>query len=197
MIIIGYICVELKLLISVSKRSQPFVILISQTPLILLFALFSLSVILPGLVLMAHGFNLISHLVHSKLFKMVLNLLPISFLWCSSRFCFWSSSLLCITIHHSTQLSYFFLYCKSSFLCWWYSTQLLIFFSAPNFSTNKLLLQDTISKVSAWMSSNSLYLNHSKTEWLIGFPKQLSKMSNPLIRMSPEVSFFCFYCSQP
>ena len=68
-------------------------------------------------------------------------------------------------------------------------TQLFISFSAPNFSTNILLLQDTISKVSAWMSSNMLSLNHSKTEFLlIGLPKQLSKISNPLIQMSPDVS---------
>ena len=43
-------------------------------------------------------------------------------------------------------------------------TQLFISFSAPNFSKNLLLLQDTISKVSTWMSSNILSLNHSKTE---------------------------------
>ena len=67
-------------------------------------------------------------------------------------------------------------------------TQLFISFSAQNFATNILHLQDTISKVSAWMSSNMLSLNHSKTEFLlIGLPKQLSKIADPVIQMSPDV----------
>ena len=68
-------------------------------------------------------------------------------------------------------------------------TQLFISFSASKFSANILRLQDTISNVSAWMSSNMLSLNHSKTEFLlIGLPKQLSKIHNPVIQMSPDVS---------
>jgi hypothetical protein len=68
-------------------------------------------------------------------------------------------------------------------------TQLFISFSSSNFATNILRLQDTISNVSAWMSSNMLSLNHSKTEFLlIGLPKQLSKIHNPVIQMSPDVS---------
>jgi len=67
-------------------------------------------------------------------------------------------------------------------------TQLFISFSSPNFAANILLLEDTISKASAWMSSNMLSLNRSKTEFLlIGLPKQLSKIPNPVIQMSPDV----------
>ena len=63
-----------------------------------------------------------------------------------------------------------------------------ISFSSPNFVTNILRLQDTISNVFDWMSSNVLSLNHSKTEFLlIGLPKQLSKIHNPVIQMSPDV----------
>ncbi len=73
-------------------------------------------------------------------------------------------------------------------------TQLIIihlFLSSSFFLKYLLLFQDTISEVSAWMSSNMLSLNHSKTEFLlIGLPKQLSKISNPLIQMSPEKSLF-------
>ena len=38
-------------------------------------------------------------------------------------------------------------------------TQLYISFSSPKFEVNMLLLQDTISKVSSWMSSNLLSVN--------------------------------------
>jgi Reverse transcriptase (RNA-dependent DNA polymerase) len=68
-------------------------------------------------------------------------------------------------------------------------TQLYISLSAPNFSKNILLLQDTIFKLSAWMSSNMLSLNHSENEFLlIGLPKQLFKISNPRNQMSTYVS---------
>src|SRR5664279_1519994 len=68
-------------------------------------------------------------------------------------------------------------------------TQLYISFSSLDFTSNILKLQDTISKVSTWMSSNMLSLNQSKTEFLlIGLPKQLSKISNPIIQMPSGVS---------
>ena len=68
-------------------------------------------------------------------------------------------------------------------------TQLFVSFYSLNFSANILHLQDTISNVSAWMSSNMLSLNHSKTEFLlIGLPKQLSKISDPVIHMPSNVS---------
>ena len=68
-------------------------------------------------------------------------------------------------------------------------TQLYISFSSLDFTANILKLQDTISKVSTWMSSNMLSLNQSKTEFLlIGLPKQLSKISNPIIQMPSGVS---------
>jgi exonuclease III len=68
-------------------------------------------------------------------------------------------------------------------------TQLFVSFSSPTFATNILHLQNTISNVSDWMSSNMLSLNHSKTEFLlIGLPKQLSKISDPVIHMPSDVS---------
>ena len=121
-----------------------------------------------------------------------MNLLSISFLWCSSRFCSWSSSF--HTIHLTTPLNFLISHSTVNHHLYADDTQLIIinfFFSSSFFLKYLLLLQDTISKVSAWMSSNMLSLNHSKTEFLlIGLPKQLSKMSNPLIQMSPEVSLF-------
>jgi uncharacterized protein involved in tolerance to divalent cations len=63
-------------------------------------------------------------------------------------------------------------------------TQLFLSFSAPNFSQNILLLQDTISEISNWMTSNFLSLNPSKTEFLlIGNPQQLAKIDNPVLTM--------------
>jgi hypothetical protein len=68
-------------------------------------------------------------------------------------------------------------------------TQLFISFSATDFSTNMLHLQNTIDTVSSWMSSNLLTLNQSKTEFLlIGLPKQLAKITNPTLTMPSDVS---------
>ena len=56
-------------------------------------------------------------------------------------------------------------------------TQLLLSFSAADFSYNITHLENTISNVYNWMSSNFLSLNPSKTEFLIiGLPQQLSKL---------------------
>jgi len=52
-------------------------------------------------------------------------------------------------------------------------------------------LETTIDTVSTWMSANLLLLNQSKTVFLlIGFPKQLSKVSNLSSR-----AFKCHHCS--
>jgi hypothetical protein len=67
-------------------------------------------------------------------------------------------------------------------------TQLYISFSALNFQVNILHLQETISKISDWMSSNFLSLNATKTEFLlIGLSKQLSKISDPVLNLSSNV----------
>ena len=59
-------------------------------------------------------------------------------------------------------------------------TQLFISFSPGEFTTHVNQLQSVFSSVSAWMSSNLLALNPSKTEFLIvGLPGQLSKLNNP------------------
>ena len=64
-------------------------------------------------------------------------------------------------------------------------TQLFNSFSPTNFPADIILFQDTLSNVSDWMSSNMLSLNHSKTQFLIiGLPKQLEKLSDPLLKMS-------------
>lgn len=63
-------------------------------------------------------------------------------------------------------------------------TQLFLSFSASDFSFNITHLEQTISKVSDWMSSNFLSLNPSKTEFLlIGLPQQLKKINCPTIRL--------------
>jgi hypothetical protein len=50
-------------------------------------------------------------------------------------------------------------------------------------------LEHTISEVYNWMSSNFLSLNPSKTEFLlVGLPRQLSKLSNPIIHLPNNVT---------
>jgi len=49
-------------------------------------------------------------------------------------------------------------------------------------------VEDTITNVSSWMSSNFLSLNPSKTEFLIfGLPQQLSKLNNLTIYLPNNV----------
>jgi hypothetical protein len=61
-------------------------------------------------------------------------------------------------------------------------TQLFISFSAADFAHNITHLEQTISNVSDWMSSNFLSLNPSKTEFIIiGLPQQLKKLVSPVI----------------
>jgi hypothetical protein len=68
-------------------------------------------------------------------------------------------------------------------------TQLFLSFSAANFNFNITHLEQTISKVSDWMSSNFLSLNPSKTEFLlIGLPQQLKKIKSPLIHLPNGVT---------
>ena len=68
-------------------------------------------------------------------------------------------------------------------------TQLFISFSSTKFLENVSFLENTIAEVSSWMSANLLMLNPSKTEFLlIGLPKQLSKIENPSLSMTPTVT---------
>ena len=68
-------------------------------------------------------------------------------------------------------------------------TQLFISFSSTEFHQNISLLEATIAEVCSWMSANLLMLNPSKTDFLlIGLPKQLSKVANPSLSVSPDVS---------
>jgi hypothetical protein len=68
-------------------------------------------------------------------------------------------------------------------------TQLFMSFSAADFSFNVTHLEQTISKVSSWMSSNFLSLNPSKTEFLlIGLPQQLKKINSPTIHLPNGVT---------
>ncbi|MFA9289573.1 MAG: reverse transcriptase domain-containing protein, partial [Weeksellaceae bacterium] len=67
-------------------------------------------------------------------------------------------------------------------------TQLYISFSAVDFSHNITHLEQTVSNVYNWMSSNFLSLNPSKTEFLvIGLPKQLEKLNHPTIHLPNNV----------
>jgi len=60
-------------------------------------------------------------------------------------------------------------------------TQLLLLFSALDFSHNITHLENAIANKFNWMSSNFLSLIPSKTEFLIfGLPHQLSKLNNPI-----------------
>jgi exonuclease III len=68
-------------------------------------------------------------------------------------------------------------------------TQLFLSFSAADFAYNITHLENTISNVSNWMSSNFLSLNPSKTEFLIiGLPQQLSKLNSPIIHLPNNVT---------
>ena len=68
------------------------------------------------------------------------------------------------------------------------TTQLLSFVAA-DFSYNITYLENTISNVHNWMSSNFLSLNPSKTEFLIiGLPQQLSKLRSPTIHLPNDVT---------
>jgi len=68
-------------------------------------------------------------------------------------------------------------------------TQLLLSFSALDFSHNITHLENTIT--------NFLSLNPSKTEFLIfGIPQQLSKLNNPTIHQPNNVILSCWFCSQ-
>jgi len=67
-------------------------------------------------------------------------------------------------------------------------TQLLLSFSALDFSHNITHFENTITNVANWMSSNFLSLNRSKTEFLIfSLPQQLSKLNNPTIHLPNNV----------
>ena len=68
-------------------------------------------------------------------------------------------------------------------------TQLLLSFSTADFSYKITHLENTISNVYNWMSSNFLSLNPSKTKFLIiSFLQYLSKLSNPTIHLPNDVT---------
>jgi hypothetical protein len=62
-------------------------------------------------------------------------------------------------------------------------------FSAIDFCHNISYLENTISLVPNWMSSNFLSLNSSKTEFLIiGLSQQLAKLNHPTIFLPNSVT---------
>ena len=67
--------------------------------------------------------------------------------------------------------------------------QLYISFSAADLSYNIVHLEQTVSNVNNWMSSNFLSPNPSKTEFLIGLPKQLEKLNHPTIYLPNDAIF--------
>jgi hypothetical protein len=63
------------------------------------------------------------------------------------------------------------------------------FLSAADVAYNISHLEHTISNVYNWMSSNFLSLNPSQTEFLlVSLPRQLSKLSNPIIHLPNNVT---------
>jgi hypothetical protein len=74
--------------------------------------------------------------------------------------------------------------CMQMILNFSYNSLLLTLHTITIF-LNLLCLMSTIN----WMSSNFLSLNPSKTEFLlVGLPQQLSKLSNPMIHLSNNVT---------
>jgi len=65
-------------------------------------------------------------------------------------------------------------------------TQLLLSFSALDFSYNITHLQNTMTNVANWLLSIFLSLNPSKT-LIFGLPQQLSKLNNPTIHLPNNV----------
>jgi len=64
----------------------------------------------------------------------------------------------------------------------------MLSFYALDFSPSITHLENTITKVSNWMSSNFLSLNPSKIEFLIfDLPQHLSKLNNPTIHLPNNV----------
>jgi Reverse transcriptase (RNA-dependent DNA polymerase) len=91
-------------------------------------------------------------------------------------------------ILHTTPLSKVISDSPSSHKLYADDTQLYISFSAIDFSHNITHLEQTVSNVYKWMSSNFLSLNPSKTEFLvIGLPKQLEKINRPTIHLPNDV----------
>jgi len=70
-------------------------------------------------------------------------------------------------ILYTTPLSTVISYSSANHILYAEDTQLLISFSALNFSHNITHLENTITNVCNWTSSNFLSLNPSKTEFLI------------------------------
>jgi len=67
-------------------------------------------------------------------------------------------------------------------------TQILLSFSTLDVSHSITHLEHTITNVSTWMSSNSVSLNPSKTEFLVfSLPQQLFKFNNPIIHLPNNV----------
>ena len=66
-------------------------------------------------------------------------------------------------------------------------TQLFLSFTPSSFAVSVRELESAFSTISAWMTSNLLALNSTKTEFLIfGLPKQLQKIENPKLVLSPD-----------
>jgi len=99
-------------------------------------------------------------------------------------------SILCplLFIFYTTHLSTVISNSSANHLLYADDTQLLLSFSALDFSHNITHLENTITNVSNWMSSNLLSLNPFKTEFLIfGLLQQLFKLNNPTIHLPNNV----------
>jgi len=89
-------------------------------------------------------------------------------------------SILLKTLNHLYS-NFFMEFLKDPSLDLYSSSYTLFSFSALDFSHNITHIENTITNVANWMSSNFLSLNPSKPEFLIfGLLQQLSKLNNPI-----------------
>jgi len=108
---------------------------------------------------------------------------------CSTRLCSIGPLLFILDLHHTTPLSSLIFDSYITHHLYADDTQLLISFSALDFTVNIVHLTTTIGNVSAWMSANLLSLKQSKTEFLlIGLPQQLSTVVDPTLFMPSNVT---------
>jgi hypothetical protein len=90
---------------------------------------------------------------------------------------------------YSTPLSTIISQCGAHHHLYEDDTQLFISFTSSEFVRNIAILESTITKVCSWISANLLLLNSSKTDFLlIGLSKQLSKLDNPTVNVTSDVT---------
>ena len=145
---------------------------------------------LVSLTLSYPGFNLVLLL----LISMASNLLPLNF---STVFLKGSVLGPLLFILYTTPLSSIISQSSVNHKLYADDTHLFLSFSADAFSENILLLQNTISNISSWMTSNFYLSNPAKTEFLlIGLPAQLPRIHNPTLTISSNTTIQPVSCAR-